>query len=929
MVRENAYKVRTQIAWAVFAILVGLSLGALAAGDFVLSVNKSVGGVVRSNPAGIDCGGTCVYPFAEGAVISLLPSPAIGYVFTGWSGACQGISACNITLDQSRQVVAHFAPLFSSGFYHSHAIKDGYVWSWGKNNYGQFGDQETASTNTPIRIPGIGEVVTVDAGWYHALALKSDGTVVAWGYNASGQLGVGNDPYARGPDFVHDLDHVVAISANGNQSMALKSDGTVWAWGDNKLGTQDTPQQVVGLSDVVAIAAGAYHGIALKFDGTVWAWGYGNYGQLGNGSNFSGGPVLVSNLNGITAIDAGNLYSMALKSDGTVWAWGYNIYGQFGRGDTEESNVPVQAFGMSDIAAIGTASDHSTVMRTDGSLWAAGYGQLGELGNGQNEISLFPVQVSNFQGVAPISGGGHHTLAIKGDGSLWSWGHGYYGELGNGTNESSNVPVAVTDMVFKSNTPPIARAAFNGFVVVSERAVLDGSMSSDDDGDPLTYHWTLADKPDGSSAALDDPMAIRPSFVADKVGGYVVNLVVNDGKVDSQIDSLTIYPLKTVPVANAGNDQHVNVGGIATLDGSGSTDRDGDPLTYVWAMLSEPDGSSAALTDTTIVNPSFTVDKAGEYIVGLVVSDGLAESLADTVVVSTINVAPVADAGTDQAITLAGTTVGLDGTKSYDPDDDAISHQWSFVSKPTGSNAILTGDTTSQPTFVADAYGEYVVQLTVRDAALSSSDNVTVSFSNVRPVAGAGTGTSVIVGNKVALNGGASSDANGDLLSYQWVLSSVPLGSLAVIADPAGMTTEFTPDVAGTYTVQLTVNDGLLFSAPDAIQILAVSPAVTVSPAVSALQSTETLIAGLGTSIFKNANMGDMLIAKLNAVIASIESRKYRSALNRLRNDIGRKMDGCSRRGKPDRNDWITDCSAQTLVYTSLVNAITAIKNRS
>ncbi|MCH9035763.1 MAG: PKD domain-containing protein [Chloroflexi bacterium] len=125
----------------------------------------------------------------------------------------------------------------------------------------------------------------------------------------------------------------------------------------------------------------------------------------------------------------------------------------------------------------------------------------------------------------------------------------------------------------------------------------------------------------------------NPTFVADVDGKYVATLVVNDGTSDSDPDSVEIEAEadpNEAPEADAGADQTVATGATVQLDGSGSSDPENDPLTYSWT-LSAPDGSSATLSDATIVNPTFVADVDGEYVATLVVNDGTSDSAPDSV----------------------------------------------------------------------------------------------------------------------------------------------------------------------------------------------------------------------------------------------------------------------------------------------------------
>jgi len=182
----------------------------------------------------------------------------------------------------------------AAGQYHSLALKsDGTLLAWGSNFSGELGDgTRTPYRRTPEPVPGLTGVVAVSAGYSHSLALTRDGTLWAWGSNKYGQLGDGPTTASRTPKQV--LTGVVAVAAGGFHNLALKSDSTLWSWGSNSNGQlgdgtmspgiRSTPLPVNLPGGVVAMAAGYSHCLAVKSDGTVWTWGYNVAGQLGDGT---------------------------------------------------------------------------------------------------------------------------------------------------------------------------------------------------------------------------------------------------------------------------------------------------------------------------------------------------------------------------------------------------------------------------------------------------------------------------------------------------------------------------------------------------------------------------------------------------------------------------------------------------------------------
>ena len=390
-----------------------------------------------------------------------------------------------------------------------------------------------------------------------------------------------------------------------------------------------------------------------------------------------------------------------------------------------------------------------------------------------------------------------------------------------------------TVIVTTGNTAPVADAGPAQTRDHGQSIVLDGSKSFDADGDPLTYQWSLIGRPAGSGAVLTNASAVNPSVFLDLPGNYVAQLIVNDGIANSAPSTVAITGANTAAVANAGPDQSVSVGATVTLNGSGSTDVDGDPLTYNWSIISAPIGSTAVLSNQSAVMPTFVANVAGSYVIQLVVNDTFVTSVADTVVISvgSSNLPPVANAGTNQTL-LVNATANLNGSASFDPEGSALTYSWTFASKPVASIALLTGAATATPSFTIDVPGTYIVQLIVSDGSLSSSPaTVTISTANTPPTANAGIAQNVATGALVVLDGSASSDPDGQSLTYSWSLLSVPVSSTAVLSNTALVNPSFTADLAGTYVAQLIVFDGIVNSTPMTVTIVAGSslPLVSIS----------------------------------------------------------------------------------------------------
>ncbi|MBF0621515.1 MAG: carboxypeptidase regulatory-like domain-containing protein [Magnetococcales bacterium] len=129
----------------------------------------------------------------------------------------------------------------AAGDSHSMVLRsNGTVWTWGSNSFNQLGDGDglIQQSNQPIQVTGFGNqtIVAISTKTSFNLALASDGTVWSWGKNDKGQLGNNSTNASPYPVKVTNLTNASAISAGFTHGMAQKSDGSVWSWGNNSDG---------------------------------------------------------------------------------------------------------------------------------------------------------------------------------------------------------------------------------------------------------------------------------------------------------------------------------------------------------------------------------------------------------------------------------------------------------------------------------------------------------------------------------------------------------------------------------------------------------------------------------------------------------------------------------------------------------------------
>lgn len=356
-----------------------------------------------------------------------------------------------------------------------------------------------------------------------------------------------------------------------------------------------------------------------------------------------------------------------------------------------------------------------------------GGGGGGSAGGGDSNSA----PIADVSGVFPITAFVGDEITLDGSGSAdpdgsiekWEW------DLGNGSTRSGEttfytyttggtyvIKLTVTDnggktdsatveVTIQDGTPVADAGGPYGPALIGEEISFDGGASYDTNtgGNIESFEWNFGD---GNTAAGETETHSYNAASAPET--YTVTLTVtdNDGKTDSDTTEVRIH---RAPIADAGTNKSAVEGDTVTFDGSASDDPDidGSIEEYAWDW-----DNSGTYNDATGQTASNSWDTAGDYTVGLQVTDNDGATGTDTVEVTVVaeedNLPPTADAGGPyDPVLLSDMPVSFDGSGSSDPDGTINDFEWTF-----GDGNSDIGETT---THTYSTVGDYDVTLTVTD----------------------------------------------------------------------------------------------------------------------------------------------------------------------------------------------------------------------
>ncbi len=284
--------------------------------------------------------------------------------------------------------------------------ENGYVWTWGRNQYLQLGKDGITSSNIPVKVDLDDKIVKIAAGYNSSFGITENNELIAWGLNTDGQLGVGNY--------------------------------------DNRI----LPTKVETMKNVLDVQSGKSHTMLLTTNGIVWTVGNNSFGAL-TGTEYKRNTFAkVENLENVAYISSGEYHNMALTTNRKLYVWGYNVHGQLGINSLDTTDTPVQITDITGIKEVSAGRFNSTIVTKDGKLYVAGLNTLGQLGDGTSDYKQVFTESTTISDVYSADSGDTYMMSIKNDGTVWAWGDYYHGTSDIRTVSNSNVPVQIGNQGF-------------------------------------------------------------------------------------------------------------------------------------------------------------------------------------------------------------------------------------------------------------------------------------------------------------------------------------------------------------------------------------------------------------------------------------------------------------------------------------------------
>eukprot|EP00798_Chlamydomonas_sp_ICE-L_P025138 gene25138-biopygen19603 len=349
---------------------------------------------------------------------------------------------------------------------HSAYVRNGELYMYGRNDYGQLGLGHTSNIAVPTKVPGITNAALVACGERFTLCVRTDGTAISTGLNNNGQLGKGSTVTTSNFSIVAGVSNAIAVAAGYTHAMYMTSNGIVVSAGSDangQLGKGASSANVVINAKIVpmlmpdgsnvyarAISAGGYHSAVLLNNGSAYLCGKNDEGQCGASPTLvpqANSLGIISTLSNVVDVACVHEHTLFTRYDGQVLGFGRNDRGQLGQGNKTSpvtSMVQVLAGGGAGSSnglsvEIAAGFNHSAYIKNDNTIFVFGANDKGQLGLGQTTTeSLTPTQLVGYAGYDIACGRNHTVISTTpdpltfnytGNNALIAFGDNAYGQV--------------------------------------------------------------------------------------------------------------------------------------------------------------------------------------------------------------------------------------------------------------------------------------------------------------------------------------------------------------------------------------------------------------------------------------------------------------------------------------------------------------------
>lgn len=302
--------------------------------------------------------------------------------------------------------------------------QSGAVEAFGKNKYGQMGNDTLVDFKKLSQVRGLENVAQVACGDYHTIFRKNDGGAYACGNNDFGQLGIGSRTHSKSPKKIWGIDGAKRIYAGPDYSAALLTSGAVLTWGNNENGQlgedkipyREAPKRVSDVQNVKQMALSETHVVCVCHDGTVIGWGDNSHGQLGNGFKGKHSEPAIANIASAFYAAAGKDFTVVALDTGKVKCFGHNNAGQLGMQSETDVLFPKEIPGLKGIVKV-AAHDSFVIAMTDiGEVYT-----WGRYSSKESDIHYTPQKIHSLKYVTDIAASNGRGYALTQNGQIMRW----------------------------------------------------------------------------------------------------------------------------------------------------------------------------------------------------------------------------------------------------------------------------------------------------------------------------------------------------------------------------------------------------------------------------------------------------------------------------------------------------------------------------